>query len=179
MSANRNHATHGDQTAVPVTREIVVGLDESTSAASALLWAAEQSRVTGWPLRVVCAWQLTPVEVAAGSPELWEATTADARARATRWVLDTLGGSAADVRWSLDIVEGPPGPVLVDRSRGAQLLVLGTREHTGLRRAVLGSVSHYCLSHAEPPVVAVPAMRKAPAADEAAPAVLVTPGPTL
>jgi hypothetical protein len=35
--------------------------------------------------------------------------------------------------------------------------VLGTREHTGLRRAVVGSVSHYCLSHAVPPVVAVPA----------------------
>ena len=35
--------------------------------------------------------------------------------------------------------------------------MLGTREHTGLRRAVVGSVSHYCLSHAVPPVVAVPA----------------------
>jgi nucleotide-binding universal stress UspA family protein len=36
------------------------------------------------------------------------------------------------------------------------VLVVGTREHTGLRRAVAGSVSHYCLSHAGVPVVAVP-----------------------
>ena len=35
------------------------------------------------------------------------------------------------------------------------LLVVGTQEHVGLRRAVLGSVSHYCL-HARCPVVAVP-----------------------
>ena len=86
-----------------------------------------------------------------------QAATEDARARATRWVLDALGGDSARIRWTLDIVEGPPGPALVGRSRDAKVLVLGTREHTGLRRAVVGSVSHYCLSHAAPPVVAVPA----------------------
>jgi nucleotide-binding universal stress UspA family protein len=55
----------------------------------------------------------------------------------------------------LDVVEGPAGPVLVERARRAALLVVGTREHVGLRRLVAGSVSHYCLSHAECPVVAV------------------------
>lgn len=135
---------------------IVVGLDGSRSAAAALQWAAEQSRVSGSPLRVVHAWRLRAIEVSAATAEFWETAQADARAQATRWVLDTLGGHAAEVRWTLDIAEGPPGPVLVGRSRGAQLLVLGTRESTGLKRAVLGSVSHYCLSHAEVPVVAVP-----------------------
>lgn len=163
MSTNKNETYDDAATApVPVTAEIVVGLNNSPSAAAALRWAAEQSRATGLPLRVLHAWQLKAsgaATAAAGSVELWEASTADARARATRWVLDMLGGTAADVRWTLDIVEGPPGPVVVGRSRGARLLVLGTREHTGLRRAVLGSVSHYCLSHAEPPVVAVPAPR--------------------
>jgi nucleotide-binding universal stress UspA family protein len=42
--------------------------------------------------------------------------------------------------------------------------VVGTQEHTGLRRAVAGSVSHYCLSHADVPVVAVPAAGAALAA---------------
>jgi len=136
---------------------IVVGLDGSRSAAAALQWATEQSRVTASPLRVVHAWRMRAIEVATASAAFRETAQADARAQATRWVLDTLGGDSAEVRWSLDIAEGPPGPVLVGRSRGAQLLVLGTRESTGLKRAVLGSVSHYCLSHAEVPVVAVPA----------------------
>jgi nucleotide-binding universal stress UspA family protein len=137
--------------------EIVVGLDESPSAAAALRWAAEQSRVTGLPLRALCAWQLKSTDRTAGSGELAKAASADARAQATRRVLDTLGTTAADVRWSLDVVEGQPGPVLVNSSRGARLLVVGSRQRTGLRRVALGSVSHYCLSHAEPPVVAVPA----------------------
>lgn len=148
-----------DPTTSPVatTAEIVVGLDDSPSAAAALRWAAEQARVTGLPLRVVYAWQLKALEAEAASMRFIQSAITDARARATQLVLDALGGTAAEVRWSLDIAEGAPGPVLVECSRRARLLVLGTREHTGLRRAVLGSVSHYCLSHASSPVVAVPA----------------------
>ena len=145
-----------NRTVAPVMAEIVVGLDDSPSAAAALRWAAHHSRQTGLPLRVVHVWQLHASDVARIA-DLWGVTTTDARARATCWVLNTLGGGAADVRWSLDIVEGSPGQALVERSRGARLLVLGSREHTGLRRVILGSVSHYCVSHAVPPVVAVPA----------------------
>jgi nucleotide-binding universal stress UspA family protein len=36
-------------------------------------------------------------------------------------------------------------------------LVVGTRDHVGLGRLFAGSISHYCLSHASCPVVAVPA----------------------
>jgi nucleotide-binding universal stress UspA family protein len=144
-------------------REIVVGLDDGPAAAAALRWAAEQAKVTSRPLRVVHAWQLSSFEQATGSTQYVETALANARARATRWVLDALGANASEVHWSLDIVEAGPGPALVERSRDAHLLALGTREHTGLRRTILGSVSHYCLSHAVAPVVAVPPpMEEAP-----------------
>lgn len=149
-----------------VRAEIVVGLDDGAASAEALRWAAEHAALTGLPLRVVHAWQLSALGAAAftaGTGVLLQAGTEDARARATRWVLDALGGDSAAVRWSLEIVEGPTGPVLVNRSAGARMLVLGTGEHTGLRRAVLGSISHYCLSHASVPVVAVPAPEAASA----------------
>lgn len=158
MSTNESFGP-ADRVRAARPSEIVVGMDDSPSAQAALRWAAEQSRITGAPLRVVHAWQLSAAAsaaVVAGAAEYWEAASADARARATRWVLDTLGGGAAEVRWSLEVCEGAPGPVLVDLARGAKLLVVGTREHTGLRRAVSGSVSHYCLSHAAAAVVAVP-----------------------
>jgi nucleotide-binding universal stress UspA family protein len=74
-------------------------------------------------------------------------------------VLDTLGGDAAQVRWTLEVHEGGAGQVLVARAHDARMLVVGTHEHTGLRRAVSGSVSHYAVAHADVPVVAVPAAR--------------------
>jgi nucleotide-binding universal stress UspA family protein len=159
-------------------RGIVVGLDDGPAAAAALRWAAEQAKVTGRPLRVVHAWQLSSFEQAAGSTQYAETALANARARATRWVMDALGADASEIHWSLDIVEGGPGPALVERSRDAHLLALGTHEHTGLRRTILGSVSHYCLSHAVTPVVAVPRPKEVPHREEAASGMLSV-GPLL
>ena len=65
--------------------------------------------------------------------------------------------------WILQFASGDTGHILVEQSQDARLLVVGTREHAGLRRLLSGSVSHYCLSHAACPVVAVPA----PAVDRA------------
>jgi nucleotide-binding universal stress UspA family protein len=147
--------------ALRMTPSIVVGVDDSAASREALHWAAGQSRLTGLPLRVVHAWQHSDAlgATSAGITGYAEAFAADARARMTRLILDTLGDDAVDVRWTLEIVDGAAGPVLVARSRRARALVLGTGEHTGLHRVVPGSVSHYCLSHAVSPVVAVPAVK--------------------
>ena len=155
---DRTDQEHG---AVTIHRrdDILVGIDESPASAAALRWAADLSRTTGAPLRLLHAWQMSSAAaaaLAAGTAGYIEAATADARARATRWVLDTLGGDAAQIRWTLQVIEGGPGPALVEQARTARLLVVGTREHRGIRRAISGSVSHYCLSHADVPVVAVP-----------------------
>jgi len=63
-----------------------------------------------------------------------------------------------EASWMLTFAEGDAGEVLVRLAEDNEfeLLVVGTQEHVGFRRAVLGSVSHYCLSHARCPVVAVP-----------------------
>ena len=164
--------------------EIVVGVDGGPAAAAAVRWAAEQSRLTGLPLCVVHAWQMSAFEAAAmaaesGNTELFQAAGANARARATQWVRDVFGPEGNRFPWRLEIVEAPPGPALVAASRGAHLLVIGTREHTGLRRAVLGSVSHYCLSHAQTPVVAVSATQASPAKRTVNRDVFATPVPLL
>jgi nucleotide-binding universal stress UspA family protein len=61
--------------------------------------------------------------------------------------------------WRLKYFSGEAGPILVADSAGAALLVVGTKEHVGIGRLLSGSVSHYCLSHANCPVVTVPAVR--------------------
>ena len=144
---------------------VVVGVDGSRSATTALRWAVDYTRRRMAPLRVVHAWEIPANQVleAAVSEELFRTAATDARARATSWVLDALGEAAPVEPWSLDVVEGQPGPVLVERSRDAALLVLGTGEHVGLRRVVSGSVGHYCLSRTPCPMVAVPAEHRPPA----------------
>lgn len=158
----KDQPTKGTEGPAVPRNEVVVGIDDSPASAAALRWAAQQSKATGTPMRLVHTWQLSATASAAvitGAAEYFEAAAADARARATRWVLDTLGGDAAQVRWVLEVHEGGAGPVLVAKAHGARMLVVGTHEHTGFRRAVSGSVSHYALSHADVPVVAVPEAR--------------------
>jgi nucleotide-binding universal stress UspA family protein len=72
-----------------------------------------------------------------------------------------------DPDWIMQFASGDTGQVLVRQSKDARLLVVGTREHVGLGRLLTSSVSHYCLSHALCPVVAVPApLPERPPGDE-------------
>lgn len=140
--------------------QIVLGIDDSPTSRAALRWAADYARLTGCSLRAIHA---LPV---AAAPAEWPSTdlagerivppeqvNESCRVRVT----NTFEAVHPSLGWLLHFVEGDAGPVLVHESEHSQLLVIGTREHTGLARIVIGSVSHYCLSHAHCPVVAVPA----------------------
>jgi nucleotide-binding universal stress UspA family protein len=63
---------------------------------------------------------------------------------------------APEAGWRLEFYEGSVGQTLVKKAENATLLVIGTREHTGIDRVLNGSVSHYCLTRAQCPLVAVP-----------------------
>ena len=53
------------------------------------------------------------------------------------------------------VVEGHPAPVLVEASRGADLLALGSRGHGEVAGMLLGSVSENCAAHAHSPVLVI------------------------
>ena len=55
------------------------------------------------------------------------------------------------------VQDGQPGPAIVQEARewGANLIVIGTRGHTGIVRLLEGSVSRYVLDHAPCPVEVV------------------------
>jgi len=50
-------------------------------------------------------------------------------------------------------VQGHPAPVLVEASKGADLLVIGCRGHGEFAGMLIGSVSEFCATNAHCPVL--------------------------
>jgi nucleotide-binding universal stress UspA family protein len=147
--------------------EIVVGLDDSPSGKAALDWAAEQARSVGAVLRAVHALDWPHGLSPAGFPapaNFMEVSREELQDSYRQWITTIFDAVSPHPDWILQFASGDTGQVLIEQSKDALLLVVGTREHVGLGRILTGSVSHYCLSHALCPVVAVPA----PAADHSA-----------
>ena len=128
---------------------IVVGIDGSGSSIEALRWAYRQAELTGAGLHAVMAWQL---------PEIYayEPVDYEAQARgALEIALEQALGPNPSVPVISSVEPGRPASVLIEASRGAELLVVGSHGHGGFVGMLLGSVGQHCVSHAECPVVVV------------------------
>jgi len=53
------------------------------------------------------------------------------------------------------VMEGHVARVLLDAAHGADLLVVGSRGHSGFAGALLGSVSQHCAQHSPCPAVII------------------------
>lgn len=140
--------------------EIVVGIDDSPSGRQAMAWAAAYARATGSTLRAVhvLAWPLVR-DLYYANPVVPDYVYPDVEEVEERYRTPSSEIFAAvhpEPGWTLQFGQGHAGRVLVAESAEAELLVVGTREHTGIGRLVNGSVGHYCLNHARCPVVGVP-----------------------
>jgi nucleotide-binding universal stress UspA family protein len=138
---------------------VVVGLDDTSQSEAALAFAVAEARRTGDRVHVVTAWALRPpaLEDPAKLDRGVVETSESLRARAERAQEQALAAVNTDgVSLSREFVEGAAGRVLVEMSREARLLVVGSRALGPLRAALLGSVSRYVAEHASCPVVVVP-----------------------
>jgi nucleotide-binding universal stress UspA family protein len=148
--------------------EIVVGLDDSPSAKSALRWAAEQAILSHAVLRAlhIPDWPYgtsnTPLPARRHDVD---PTFDEIQAAYLASITKVFDDISPRPDWLIQFATGEAGPVLVRQSRDSQLLVVGTREHVGFGRLLLGSISHHCLSQASCPVVAVPASTDAAPAE--------------
>ncbi|WP_225829810.1 universal stress protein [Streptomyces sp. NK08204] len=132
---------------------IVVGVDGSEPSLRAVDWAADEAAVRGVPLRLVYAslWErYEGVSLAdgLGKPSeqvMAEDVVATAERRARR--------RQADVKISTDVLPEEPEYALVRESRTASAVVLGSRGHSGMAEALLGSVSVTVAGHAHCPVI--------------------------
>ena len=128
---------------------IVVGMDGSAGSREALQWAVAHAELSGAAVQAVMAWQLP--EVYSMAPRDYEA---DARHELQTAIENALGPDQRSHVPS-QVVAGRPGHVLVDASRNAQLLVVGSHGHGELIGKFIDSVSAHCVYHAGCPVVVV------------------------
>ncbi|MER7332215.1 MULTISPECIES: universal stress protein [unclassified Micromonospora] len=135
------------------TGQVVVGVDGSECSLVALGFAYEQAAARGLPLQVLRAWHPGPGQRPPSGPEAREAAAVD-RAELdeplARW-----SRTFPDVQVAVQVAEGSPASLLVDASRNASLVVVGTRGRGGLRGMLLGSVSQQLIQHAHCPVAVV------------------------
>ena len=143
-------------------QRIVVGVDGPDRSRDAIRYALAEGARRGAEVVAVIAYR-PPEDYVAGyevviAPNLGEVSQS-IEARMRRLLHDIaheMGGPVTDVPVDAMAISGPPAKVLLERSRGADLLVVGHRERGPLASAVLGSVGWQCVLHATCPVTVVP-----------------------
>jgi nucleotide-binding universal stress UspA family protein len=161
------HTDPDDRPLRAVPPRIVVGIDGSVGSTPALRWALDEARLHSASVEAVHVWQYPPTGAFAMGPvrghdmfsrEIIEA----AQESAETW--------APEVPFTATARSDGTVPALLDASRGADLLVVGSRGHAGFKHALLGSVAHQCARHAKCAVV-ITRPRVAEEASEATPQV--------
>jgi nucleotide-binding universal stress UspA family protein len=136
------------------TQPIVVGIDGSESAVNAARWAAAEAVRRELPLRLVHTFDI-PVGYAPGV--VAPAAVLDGmRQQGWSWVhaaRDAIAEIAPDLEPELVVHQGPVLPFLVDQSRIATMIVLGSRGLGGFTGLLIGSVSVGLAGRAHCPVV--------------------------
>lgn len=127
---------------------IVVGVDGSAGSLRAVRWALEEAHLRGSAIEVVTAWH---PDSATGAPAPHAAEEIQRRV-----LRDAVAESGWEPLISAEVEMGLSEEVLVRRSEGASLLVIGSHGVGSVRHAALGSTSEYCSRMAMCPVVVLP-----------------------
>ncbi|NES31758.1 universal stress protein [Micromonospora terminaliae] len=132
---------------------VVVGADGSPSSVEALGFAIERAAQRDVPVRALRVWE-PPRE--GRVPPGFDPEEAGATERAAAEAdLAPWRETFPDVPVEVVANPGSPSALLVEESRSAQLVVVGSRGRGGLRGMLLGSVSQQLIQHAQCPVAVV------------------------
>ncbi|TCB92135.1 universal stress protein [Micromonospora zingiberis] len=133
---------------------VAVGVDGSEQSLLALGFAVEQAALREVPLRVLRAWQPQRDQWNLTGEQARDAAIADQRTDLDE-PLRRWQEAFPDVETSVETAPAAAAGLLIDASRDAQLMVVGTRGRGGLRGMLLGSVSQQLIQHAHCPVAVV------------------------
>lgn len=126
---------------------IVVGVDGSGPSIAALRRAAKIAELIDGTVEAVTTWEY-PVMADAFAVSTGWSPEKDADEILQRALAEAFpDGVPVTVHAVTEM--GQPSRVLIERSEGAHLLVLGSRGHGGFAGLLLGSVSATCAAHAK------------------------------
>lgn len=135
---------------------IVIGVDGSAASNEALRWAVQEAALRGARLVAVHAWVFVP-PAPIGDPGMIPMPAVDfpgqldAEQEAAGLVLDAAiaqalaAESSSEIEIEKRLVGGDAGEVLASESADADLVVVGSHGRSGIKAALLGSVSRYVL----------------------------------
>jgi nucleotide-binding universal stress UspA family protein len=139
---------------------IIVGVDGSAHALCALEWAMREAAIRQADLTVLT------VNPAMASPwtgnQLTMPGEAQAKEQSRQAVQKAIAQAAQEigaqqpVSVTVNVFSGFPAKSLIDASRDADLVVIGSRGAGGFESLLLGSISSQVVHHAACPVVIVP-----------------------
>lgn len=147
---------------------IVVGIDGSAESDAGIRWAAREAMLRGAPITLVhvviplvVGWPMGRIK---GNVTEWEHNNARHIVEQARKTVEAslTGSDKPDVH--TEMLYSQVVPALVDKSKQAQMTVVGRRGRGGFERLRLGSVSTGLLHHGHGPI-AVVQPEEAPPAD--------------
>ncbi|GAB3433418.1 universal stress protein [Flindersiella endophytica] len=140
----------------PLPPRVVAGVDDSPASANALAFAVEEAALHGLTLEVVHVWR--PFQ-SIDLPVWTDADAGSAREAARLWLVDFVAPrrtSHPKVSISTEVIGGHPAAILVEQSRSAQLVVVGSHGRETLAEHLLGSVAQSVLHNSFCTVTIVP-----------------------
>lgn len=145
--------------AVELKAPVVVGIDGSARAYAAVSWAAREAQRHGCALHIVSALgDLNPHENGIRLPQSYFAD----RDRAVHAHLDEAVAIARTTRTATSsteitssVLDGPARPALLEASKSARMVVVGSRGLGQITAALAGSVAVALAAHAQSPVVVI------------------------
>lgn len=131
--------------------KIVVGVDGSEHSVAALQWAIDEAKLRDAEVVALCTWEfphaLDPVTMFTIEPDPFKA---DAEATLERSIAAIERGPVLVIP---EVMEGSAALRLVEASREADLVVVGSRGRGGFVGLLLGSVSQHVTAHGRCPVL--------------------------
>jgi nucleotide-binding universal stress UspA family protein len=138
---------------------VIVGIDGSPESDAAVSWAAHDAAIRGLSLTLVHVenpaaptWSQAPIlEESAGEQEAENRSLLENASKIARAAI----ADTAQIQINGELLSSAIVPTLVDQSKDAELIVVGSRGRGALSRSFLGSVSSGLIRHAHCPVALI------------------------
>ncbi len=142
-----------------MSKPVVLGYDQSPISDLALEWAVQAAVLRGLPLEIMVCWQAPSATLGTGMGLALETDVIEELASEAESVLaagiEKAQGMAPELTVRGEVAVSGPASALVERSKQASMVVVGSHGRGGFAGLLLGSVSRQVSTHGKCPVAVI------------------------